>query len=95
MRSFKYLLLILLLLLAIAIPLAMSFRQGNTGSIEGFVLDQAGIPVVRATVQATNILHGGVPMGRHGPPIGMKISSSSGTLASGVERQGSLSHWMS
>ena len=38
---------------------------------------------------------GGVPMGRHGPPIGMKISSSSGTLASGVERQGSLSHWMS
>ena len=40
-------------------------------------------------------MHGGVPMGRHGPPIGMKISSSSGTIASGVERQGSLSHWMS
>ena len=75
MPSLKYLLLILLLLLAIAIPLAMSFGQGNTGSIEGFVLDQAGIPVARATVQVTNLLHGGVPMGRHGPPIGMKICS--------------------
>ena len=60
MRSFKYLRLILLLLLAIAIPLAMSFGQGRTGNLEGFVLDQAGLPVAGASVQASNIMHGGV-----------------------------------
>jgi hypothetical protein len=58
--SLKYLLLILLLLLAIAIPLAMSFRQGRTSNLEGFVLDQAGLPVAGASVQASNIMHGGV-----------------------------------
>ena len=60
MRSLKYLLLTLLILLAIAVPLAMRFRQAAAGSIEGFVFDQAGLPIARATVQASNIMHGGV-----------------------------------
>ena len=60
MRNLKYVLLSLLLLLVIAIPLAMRFRPGDTGSIEGFVLDQAGLPIARATIQASNIMHGGV-----------------------------------
>jgi hypothetical protein len=37
---------------------------------------------------------GGVPMGRFGPPIGMKISSMRRTIRVGVERRWSLSHWM-
>jgi len=95
MRSFKYLLLILLLLLAIAIPLAMSFRQGNTGSIEGFVLDQAGIPVVRATVQATNILHGGVTTASSQPNGFYRIAGlAAGRYSLWAEAKGHASEWI-
>jgi len=59
MRSLKYVLLTLLILLAIAIPSSMTFRPSSTGSIEGFVIDQAGLPVARATVQVSNIMYGG------------------------------------
>jgi hypothetical protein len=34
--------------------------DGDAGSIEGFVRDQTGRPIVRVAVQAFNIMHGGV-----------------------------------
>jgi len=37
---------------------------------------------------------GGVPMGRCGPPIDMKMLSISDTMRTSVERLWSLSHWM-
>jgi hypothetical protein len=59
MRSFKYLLLAILIMLGAAILLAMKFPQGNTGRIEGFVLDEKGAPIARVSIQAFNIMHGG------------------------------------
>ena len=59
MRSFKYLQLALLIMLGAAILQAMKFPQGNTGRIEGFVLDEKGAPISRVSVQAFNIMHGG------------------------------------
>ena len=60
MRSFKYLLLAILIMLGAAILLAMKFPQGNTGRIEGFVLDEKGAPIARVSIQAFNIMHAGV-----------------------------------
>jgi hypothetical protein len=59
MRSFKYLLLALLIMLGAAILQAMKFPQGNTGRIEGFVLDEKGAAIARVSVQAFDIMHGG------------------------------------
>jgi hypothetical protein len=59
MRSFKYLMLGLLILLGSAILQAMRFPQGGTGRIEGFILDEKGVPIARGSVQAFNIVHGG------------------------------------
>ena len=46
-------------MLGAAILQAMKFPQGNTGRIEGFVLDEKGAPISRVSVQAFNIMHGG------------------------------------
>ena len=59
MRSFKYLLVALPIMLAAAILQAMKFPESNTGRIEGFVLDEKGAPIARASVQALDIMHGG------------------------------------
>lgn len=59
MHSFKYLLLALLIMLGTGFLQAMKFPQGNTGRIEGFVLDQKGAPIARVSVQAFDIMHGG------------------------------------
>jgi hypothetical protein len=59
MRSYKCLL-ILPNLLAGSLLLAAMSSDGDTGSIEGFVRDQTGRPIVRVAVQAFNIMHGGV-----------------------------------
>jgi len=34
-------------------------QQAGLGSIEGLVLDQAGVPVMQAKVEACNVFHGG------------------------------------
>lgn len=58
MRGLKFLLLLLLLLFVISLPLAMTFRHGRTGSIEGLVLDESGSPVAQASVQASDVDRG-------------------------------------
>ena len=67
MRIFKYLLLVLLIMLSAAILQAMKFPQGNTGRIEGFVLDEKGAPIARASVQAFNTMNGGTSKGSAQP----------------------------
>jgi len=47
-----------LVALSFASP-ARHLQQGGLGAIEGLVLDQAGVPVMQAKVQACNIFHGG------------------------------------
>ena len=59
MRSFNHLLIALLVLVGAAVTQAMRFSEGGTGSIEGFVLDEKGLPIARCDVQAFNIMHGG------------------------------------
>jgi len=59
MRNYKCLLILLNLLAGSLLLTAMS-SDGEAGSIEGFVRDQTGRPIVRVAVQAFNIMHGGV-----------------------------------
>jgi hypothetical protein len=95
MRSLKYVLLILLILLGIAIPLAMRFRQGNTSSIEGFVLDEKGLPIARATVQASNIMHGGLTKASSQPNGFYRIVDLvGGRYSLWVEAKGHTSEWI-
>ena len=56
MRWFRYALLLLLLLLAISVPLAKQLYQSKPGGIEGFVVDEAGLPIPQAIVEARNIM---------------------------------------
>lgn len=95
MRSLKYLLLILLILLAIAIPLAMRFRQGNTGGLEGFVLDERGLPIAGATVQASNIMHGGSNTAATQPNGFYRILDlAGGKYSLWAEAKGHTSEWI-
>jgi hypothetical protein len=63
MRWFKFLQFVFLFLLVVSVPFAKQWRQGPTGGatggIEGLVLDQAGMPVAQARVQACNTMYGG------------------------------------
>jgi len=57
MRNYKGFLILPSLLAGSLLLTAMS---SDGGSIEGFVRDQTGRPIVRVAVQAFNIMHGGV-----------------------------------
>jgi hypothetical protein len=95
MRSLKYALLGLLIFLAIAFTLAMRLSQRGTGSIEGFVLDQAGLPVARATVQASNVMHGGVSTASSQPNGFYLIANlGGGRYSLWVEAKGHTSEWI-
>jgi len=59
MRWLKLLPLGLLVLLAVSVPFAKQWRQSGTGGIEGFVTDQANIPVGQASIQVCNTMRGG------------------------------------
>jgi len=58
MRWFKFLAILPLLSLASSVTLPKQFQQFGYGGIEGFVVDQAGIPVVEASVQVCNTMRG-------------------------------------
>ena len=53
----KYALLLLLLLLAISIPLAKQLNQNTPGSIEGIVVDEIGVSIPQARVEARSMTH--------------------------------------
>ena len=59
MRWFKVLSYVLLFLMIASVPYAKQWRQELTGGIEGVVLDQAGIPIAQARIQACNTMRGG------------------------------------
>src|SRR5271165_4923898 len=59
MRRFRFFPLVCLLLLGISVPFAKQWRQSSTGGIEGLIVDQIGMPIARASVQACNTMHGG------------------------------------
>ena len=56
----RFLLLLVLLLLAISFPLAKQLAQLQSGSIEGYILDDQGAPVPEATIEARDTLRGRV-----------------------------------
>ena len=63
MRWLKFLSLVFFFLLATSVPFAKQWRQdaigGAKGGIEGLVMDQAGMPIAQARVQACNTMYGG------------------------------------
>jgi hypothetical protein len=63
MQRFKFLPLVFFLVLATSVPFAKQWRQDPTGSakggIEGLVMDQVGMPIAQARVQACNTMYGG------------------------------------
>jgi Carboxypeptidase regulatory-like domain len=63
MRWLKFLPLVFFFLLATSVPFAKQWRQdaigGAKGGIEGLVMDQAGMPIAQARVQACNTMYGG------------------------------------
>ena len=62
MQRFKFLPLFFLFLLMVSVPFAKQWRQGApnsaTGGIEGVVMDQAGMPIAQARLQACNTMRG-------------------------------------
>lgn len=62
MHRFRFLPFFFLFLLMASVPFAKQWRQGPTGSatggIEGLVMDQAGIPIAQARLQACNTMRG-------------------------------------
>jgi len=59
MHRFKFLPFVFLFLLAISVPFAKQWRQGTTGGIEGLIMDQVGMPIAQARIQACNTMYGG------------------------------------
>jgi len=59
MHWFKVLPLFLLAVGAVSSPFARLLPDGGSGGIEGLILDQAGMPVMQAKVQACNVMQGG------------------------------------
>jgi len=59
MRWFKVLPLFTLALAVLSFPSARQLPYAGAGGIEGVVLDQAGIPIMQAKVQACNVMQGG------------------------------------
>jgi len=60
MRRFKVFSLVAFALAALSFAsLANQMQRGGLGAIEGLVLDQAGVPVVQAKVEACNVFQGG------------------------------------
>ena len=63
MRWFKFFSFIFTFLLMVSVPFAKQWRpgpigQGATGGIEGLVVDQAGMPIAHARLQACNTIRG-------------------------------------
>jgi hypothetical protein len=62
MHRFRFLPFFFLFLLMASVPFAKQWRQGptgdSTGGIEGLVVDQAGIPIAQARLQACNTMRG-------------------------------------
>ena len=58
MRKYKHLLVILPAVLTAAILQEEKLQEFSKGSVEGFVHDDKGAPIPRASVQAFNIMHG-------------------------------------
>jgi len=59
MRGFKVLSLLAFALAVLSLAsMAKQIQQGS-GAIEGLILDQAGIPVMQAKVEACNVFRGG------------------------------------
>jgi len=59
MRSLRVFLLLAFFSVANSVTLPKQFQPLATGGMEGFVFDQAGIPVPMASVQVCNTLYGG------------------------------------
>ena len=63
MHRFKFLPFVFLFLLAISVPFAKQWREdpagGAKGGIEGLIVDQIGMPIGQARVQACNTMYGG------------------------------------
>jgi len=59
MRCFRFVLLFACFSVANSVTLPKQLHPLGTGGIEGYVLDQAGIPVNLASVQVCNTMYGG------------------------------------
>jgi hypothetical protein len=95
MRNLKYWLLLLLIVPAIAIPLTIKLREGNTGSIEGLVVDDRGLPIARATVQASDIMRAGFTAAVSQPNGFYRIADlAGGRYSLWVEAKGHSSGWI-
>lgn len=94
MRNLKYVLPVVIPL-AFALSLATDFRLSTKGSIEGYVMDNSGPPIPRASIQAFNIIHGGFSAAISEPNGHYQIVDlASGRYSLWVEAKGYASEWI-
>jgi hypothetical protein len=98
MRIIKEALLVIFIVFAAIVLLGFKMpfiTAPATGSIEGFIIDQAGVPVARARVQASNIFYGGCFTSTSEPNGFYRVAElPGGRYSLWIEAKGHNSEWI-